>query len=278
MGSNHLGMFAKGLAYGGVFATIPMIALLVLLLGVFNAVDLVQRAVDELGNVLPDDVLGLLETQLTSVATTDSSGTFGIGAVVSAAIALWGASGAMRSVTEALNAVHDIDQDRRSIVVRFGMSFLFAIGAIVMLAAVLAVIVVGGGAADQLFDVLGIPGAAATWNVVRWPILVVLAWLGIAILYRFGPAERVGHGIATPGTLIATGGWIGFSLLFSWYVGGIGSLDAAWGAVAGVVVFLLYLQYSGLIILVGAQIDVLLAHDPSGRGLRERMKDALRVG
>ncbi|MCW2959941.1 MAG: ribonuclease [Thermoleophilia bacterium] len=276
MGENHLALFAKGLAYGGVFAVVPILALLVLLLGIFGAVDLVNRAIVELAPILPADMLDLVDTQLTKVATTNESTAFGFGAVVSAAVALWGASGAMRSMTEALNAVHGIEQDTRSAVVRFGMSFLLAIGAIVLLGLVFALMVVGGGAAELVFGVVGAPGAADTWNIVRWPILLVVAWLGIALLYRFGPAQRVGHGIATPGTLIATTGWLGFSALFSWYAGGIGSVDGSWGAVAGVIVFLLYLQYSGLIILLGAQVDVLLAHDPSGRGLVQRLRDGLQ--
>ncbi|MCW2956025.1 MAG: ribonuclease [Thermoleophilia bacterium] len=275
LAENHLMMFAKGLAYGGVFAVVPILALLVLLLGVFNAVELVNTAMAELRPVLPADVLELIDTQLTNVATTDASGAFGVGAIISALVALWGASGAMRSMTEALNVVHGLEVDSRSAVVRFGMSFLLAIGAIILLSLVLVIMVVGGGAADLVFDIVDAPGAAGTWNIVRWPVLVVVAWLGIALLFRFGPAKRVGHGLATPGTLIATAGWISFSALFSWYVGGIGSVDGSWGAVAGVIVFLLYLQYSGLIILLGAQVDVLLAHDPSGRGFVQRAKDAL---
>jgi membrane protein len=47
-----------------------------------------------------------------------------------------------------------------------------------------------------------------------------------------------------------------FSVVFSWYVGGVGSVDATWGSVAGIIVLLLYLQYAGLIVLLGALIDV----------------------
>jgi membrane protein len=73
-------------------------------------------------------------------------------------------------------------------------------------------------------------------------------------------------GLLTPGTLVATFGWVGFSALFSWYIGGIGDMSATWGSVAGIIVFLLYLQYTGLIVLLGALIDVQLwdqDHPPS---------------
>ncbi|MCW2925524.1 MAG: putative ribonuclease [Thermoleophilia bacterium] len=258
MGAVHMSAFAAGLAYGAIFAIVPMLALLVSLLGIFNATDLVAKAMDQLGPVLPADAVSLIKTQLLSVATTDSSGAFGVGAIVSALVALWGASGAMRRVMEALNVVHGADETR-PFVRKYLVSFGLAIGAILILTATLLVMVVGGDAASRVFAVVGLGDTAETvWAWVRWPALLALAWLGIASAYRFAPAARQTGGILTPGTLFATFGWVGFSALFSWYVGGVGSMSATWGSVAGIVVFLLYLQYAGMIVLLGALVDVVL--------------------
>jgi membrane protein len=97
--------------------------------------------------------------------------------------------------------------------------------------------------------------------------MLVLAWAGIAGAYRFAPCTRQVGGLATPGTIFATVGWVLFSVAFSWYVGGVGSVDATWGSVAGIIVLLLYLQYAGLIVLLGALIDVELydAHRSTSR-------------
>jgi membrane protein len=257
IGSLHLGAFAAGLAYGAVFALVPVLALLVLLLGLFNAESLVARAIDQLQDVLPPDALSLIEDQLLSVAATEQSGSYGVGVLFSVGVALWGASGAMRRVIEALNVVHRVE-DTRSFVRRLVVSVLLAVGAIVTLAAMVAIMVLGGNVAERVFHVLGIGGAAGTWDWLRWPLLLALAWLAVAVAYRFAPASRVCGGFATPGTLVAIVGWVGFSVAFSWYVGSVGSFDSTWGPVAGVIVFLLYLQYAGLIVLVGAAIDVLL--------------------
>lgn len=258
IGAHHLQAYAAGLAYGAIFSLLPILALVVLLLGVFGAVDLVDRAVDELRPILPADALSLVDTQLSSIASNKGSGGFGVGAVVSALTALWGASGAMRRVMEALTVVHDAEETR-PFVRKTLTSVVLAIGAIAFVVVSLVVIVVGGSVANTVFGIIGLGAdAAALWNWVRWPALLVFTWLAIALLYRVAPAARQAGGIATPGTVVATLGWIAFSGAFSWYVSSLGSFSASWGAVAGVVVLLLYVQYAGLILLVGALVDVLL--------------------
>ena len=256
MGELHLAAYAAGLAYGAVFALVPMLALLVMLLGVFNATGLVAEGMFQLGAVMPDDATKLIDQQLTSIATTHDQGSFGVGVIVSAIVAMWGASGAMRRVMEALNVVHRADETR-SFVRKLGVSITMAVGAIVIIITTLLVTVLGGEAASRVFEVADLGEAAEdAWLVLRWPVLLVLAWAGIAGAYRFAPATRQVGGLLTPGTIFATVGWVLFSVLFSWYVSGIGDMSATWGSVAGVIVFLLYLQYAGLIVLLGALIDV----------------------
>jgi membrane protein len=258
IGELRLMAFAAALAFGAVFALVPMLVLLVLLLGLFQAEGLVNSAMVELQDVLPADALSLVQTQLTNVATTNEPGTFGLGVLVSALVALWGAGGAMRRMMDALNVVHQVDEPR-PFIRKVLVSSVLALGAIATIVVTIAIVVVGGDIASTVFDVLGLGAAAeVTWAWIRWPLLVVVAWLAIAMAYRFAPASRRCGGFLTPGTLLATVGWVGFSLLFSWYVGNIGNFDATWGAVAGVIVLLLYLQYTALIVLVGALVDVQL--------------------
>ncbi len=256
MGELHLPAYAAGLAYGAVFALLPMLALLVMLLGVFNATGLVAEGMSQLGAVLPADATELIDHQLTSIATTHDQGAFGVGVIVSALVALWGASGAMRRVMEALNVVHRAEETR-SFIRKLGVSITMAFGAILIIVATLLVTVLGGEAAARVFEVADLGESAKdAWLVLRWPVLLVLAWAGIAGAYRFAPATRQVGGLLTPGTIFAVVGWVLFSVAFSWYVSGIGDMSASWGSVAGVIVFLLYLQYAGLIVLLGALIDV----------------------
>ncbi|MCW2973147.1 MAG: ribonuclease [Thermoleophilia bacterium] len=255
IGEYHLTSFAAALAYGAVFAVIPLVAVLVSLLGIFNATDLVNRAIDELGGILPSDVLSLIDTQLTQVATTRDSGALGVGAIISILIAIWGVSGAMRRMMEALNVVEGSDPDPRSAVKRYLVSVALALGAVLLIVAALLVIVVGGVAADSIFGIIGLGSTAATvWSILRWPAFLVLALVGIGLLYRWGSGTRTYGNIITPGALFGTFGWVAFTGLFSIYVR-FSSFDAAWGAVAGIIVFLLYTQYTGMILLIGALLD-----------------------
>ena len=255
IGEHHLTSFAAALAYGAVFAVIPLVAVLVSLLGIFNATDLVNRAIAELGGILPSDVLSLVDTQLTQVATSKDSGALGVGAVISILVAIWGVSGAMRRMMEALNVVEGADPDPRSTVRRYLVSVGLALGAVLLILVALLVIVVGGGVADSVFDVIGLGSTAATaWSILRWPAFLLLALVGVGLLYRYGAGTRTYGNVITPGALFGTFGWVAFTGLFSIYVR-FSSFDAAWGAVAGVIVFLLYTQYTGMILLIGALLD-----------------------
>jgi membrane protein len=258
IGEHHTTAFASALAYGALFSLVPVIALLVLLLGLFGAVDLVTRAMDELGSVVSPDMLQIIRDQLLRAAQSNEQGAFGVGAIVSIVTALWGASGAVRRTMEALNVVHNAEETR-SFLVKNGISILLAIGAVALIGASLVVVVVGGDVAERVFSVIGLGDTAASvWSIARWPALFVLLWLGVAALYRFAPAARQTGGLLTPGTALASIGWVAFTGIFSLYVSLAGNFSAAWGALAGLVILLLYLQYVGMILLIGALVDVRL--------------------
>lgn len=256
IGEHHLTAYAAALAYGAVFAIVPLIAALVSLLGIFHATDLVNRAIDELRGAVPADVLSLLRTQLEQVTMTDHAGALGWGAIIAVLVAIWGVSGAMRRMMEALNVVEGSGPDPRGKVRQYLVSIALAVGAVLLIIAALLVIVVGGGLADRIFGVIGLGSTAATaWSVVRWPAFLLVALVGIGLLYRYAAGTRTHDNVITPGAIFGTVGWVAFTGIFSLYVRLAGSFGAAWGAVAGVIVFLLYAQYTGTILLIGALLD-----------------------
>jgi membrane protein len=261
MGALHLRSFSAAVAYGAFFALLPMLVLLVALLGLVGAQVLVDRALAELEPVLAPDLLELATAQLQDILDRGRGGRFGVALVVGLLVAMWGAGGAMRRITDALNAVQGVVEDR-SWLHRLAVSTTLAIGAIVLLALTLAFAVLGGDAARTVLAILGIEQLAGdTWLLLRWPVLCAAAWLGIATTYRIAPSVRRPGTLATPGTLLATGSWIAFTWLFTWYMDAIGTLGAAWGAFAGIIALLVYLQYASLIVLFGALVDRQLRDD-----------------
>src|SRR5690606_9985425 len=144
----------------------------------------------ELELVLPAEVADLIREQLQAVAGTSHGTQLSLAALASIGVAVWGASGAMRRVMEALNVVHGAEETR-SFVRKLLTSVLLASGAIVVSAVTVAAIVLGGDVAAKVFGVVGLGADAATaWQWLRWPVLLALVWLGIASAYRFAPASR----------------------------------------------------------------------------------------
>ena len=108
---DHLAAFAGNLAYKGLFAFFPFFVFLLSLLGLFGAPDLLRDLIDRASGVLPQGAVVFLEDQLLGIASTKAQGAFTVGAVVSLLLALWGVSGAFRSVMEAMNVMYEIEED-----------------------------------------------------------------------------------------------------------------------------------------------------------------------
>ena len=109
---DHLAAFAGNLTYKGLFALFPFFVFLLSLLGLFGAPDLLRDLIDRASGVLPQRAVVFLEDQLLGIASTKAQGAFTVGAVVSLLLALWGVSGAFRSVMEAMNVMYEIEEDR----------------------------------------------------------------------------------------------------------------------------------------------------------------------
>ncbi len=112
VGDDHLAAFAGNLTYKGLFALFPFFVFLLSLLGLFGAPDLLENLVDRASGVLPQAAVNFLEDQVVGIAGEKAQGAFTVGAVVSILLALWGVSGAFRSVMEAMNVMYEIEEAR----------------------------------------------------------------------------------------------------------------------------------------------------------------------
>src|SRR5215204_4961074 len=109
---DHLAAFAGNLTYKGLFALFPFFVFLLSLLGLFGAPDLLQTLIEQARGVLPQGAIDFLEGQLLGIAGDKAQGAFTVGALVSILLALWGVSGAFRSVMEAMNVMYEIEEAR----------------------------------------------------------------------------------------------------------------------------------------------------------------------
>jgi membrane protein len=273
---DHVMAFAGNLTYKGLFAVFPFFTFLLSLLGLFNATDLVTTMVDNLSGVVPQSATKFIEDQLLGITKSQASSAFTFGAIISILLALWGVSGAFRSVMEAMNVMYEVEEDRPFWKV-YGLSIFLSLAVVVLLLGALVLVVFGEPIGVTVADVVGLGSVFATvWSIVQWPVVACVVLFTFSLIYYFAPAAKQRFRWISPGSLIAFVFWLAFSLLFSRYVGNLGgcSDNETYGSLAGVIILLLYVYYSALIMLVGAEMNQVIEwHIPGGKDEGEKIPE-----
>ena len=272
---DHVMAYAGNLTYKALFAIFPFFILLLSLLGLFNATELVNTMLDRLSGVLPPGALGLIEGQLLGIAESQASSAFTLGAVVSILLALWGVSGAFRSVMEAMNVMYEVEEDR-PFWKKYAISIFISLAVVSLMLIALGIVVFGGSVGGGLAAAVGLGGVFQTaWSIVQWPILAFLVLFAIALVYYFAPAAEQRFRWISPGAVVAFAFWLVFSLLFSYYVGNFGSYNETYGSLAGVMILMLYVYYTAVIMLVGAEMNQVVEwHIPGGKNEGDKVPEA----
>jgi membrane protein len=256
MNEDHVMAFAGNLTYKGLFAVFPFFTFLLSLLGIFNATGLVKAMVDGLSGVAPQSATVFIEDQLLSITQSQAESAFTFGAIVSILLALWGVSGAFRSVMEAMNVMYGVEEDRPFWKV-YGLSIFMSLAVVA--------------------DLVGLGSVFATvWSIAQWPVVTLVVLLAFAFIYYFAPAARQRFRWITPGSIVAFAFWLIFSLLFSLYASTFGgdSYNETYGSLAGVIILMLYVYYSALIMLIGAEMNqVIESHIPGGKNEGEKVPE-----
>jgi YihY family inner membrane protein len=244
--------WAAALTYYGVLSIFPGLLVLVSLVGLVGEgpVNDVQR---DLIGAAPDNVREILNPAIDSLQKNQSAG---LTAIIALLAAFWAASGYIGAFMRAANAMYDVPEGRpfwKTIPIRLGITAL--VGALLIVS--VAIVVVSGPVAERVGDLIGLGSVAVTtWDIVKWPVLVILVSLMIAILYYVSPnARHAGFRWVTPGSMLAVVLWIAASAGFAVYVANFGSYDKTYGAVAGVIIFLVWLWITNNAILFGAEFD-----------------------
>ncbi|MEJ7814527.1 MAG: YihY/virulence factor BrkB family protein [Rubrobacter sp.] len=274
MDEDHVMAFAGNLTYKALFAIFPFFTFLISLLGIFSATDLVNTMVDKLSGVAPQSATDFIEGQLLSITQSQTESAFTVGAIISILLALWGVSGAFRSVMEAMNVMYEVEEDRPFWKV-YGLSIFMSLAVVVLLVGALVLVVFGESIGVTVADLIGLGSVFATiWSIVQWPIVALVVLFAFALIYYFAPAAKQRFRWVSPGSILAFVFWLIFSLLFSLYVSMSGSYNETYGSLAGVIILMLYVYYSALIMLVGAEMNQVIEwHIPGGKNEGEKIPD-----
>jgi len=249
--ADNVPILAAGVAFFGFLAIFPAIIAAITLYGIFADPETVAAQVRDLSAALPEQAQPILADQLQSVASA-SGGALGIGLVVSLLAALWSASSGTGNLLKAINIAYDEDESRGFLKVR-GLALALTLGAIVFLLLTLALVAV----VPVVLNVLPLgPVGTILAQVLRWVLLVALVVAALAVTYRIAPdRDQPRFSWVTTGSLVATVLWIIGSIAFSLYVNNFGSYNKTYGAIAGVVVLMLWLYLTSYIVLLGAEVN-----------------------
>ncbi len=244
---------AAALTYYGVLAIFPALLAFVSILGLVGK-SATQPLIDNLGKVAPGPAKDIFTTAIENLQK--SQGTGGVLFVVGIALALWSASGYVAAFMRASNAIYEVEEGRpiwKKAPVRLGVTLVL----VVLLALTALAVVLTGGLAEQAGNLLGIGNTAVTvWDIAKWPVLVLIVSLMFAILYWAAPnVKQPGFRWVSPGGIVAVILWIIASLAFAFYVANFGSYNKTYGALAGVIIFLMWLWLSNIAVLLGAEFN-----------------------
>lgn len=238
------------LAYFFLLSFFPLLIFLVTLLPYLNLET--EQVYSFLVNLMPDEVYRLIESTLNEVLTNRNSSLLSIGILGT----LWSASKGINAVIRALNKAYDTE--RRVGIVDRGLSLVFTIALVVVLGAALALPVFGQQVGYFLFSIVGIEEQfESLWYNIRWSIPPLLIFLVLMGLYWFVPNTEPRLKImgVWPGAVFSTLSWLALTYGFSFYISNFGNYSATYGSIGGVIILMLWLYFTGMILIFGAVLN-----------------------
>lgn len=258
--------WAAALTYYSVLSLFPGILVLTAILGLVGH-SATQALIDNLQALGPGQARNLLVTAIHQLQGARAAS--GPLAIVGLAGALWTASGYVGAFMRASNAIYDMPEGRpmwKVAPLRVGITLVL----VVLLAVCALGVVVTGTVADHVGRMLGVGSFGVTvWGIAKWPVLVVLVSLAIAVLYWMAPnVAQPGFRWLRPGALLAVLVWAIASAGFAFYVANFGNYNRIYGSLGAVIVFLVWLWITNLAVLIGAEFDAELARGRAMQGGR----------
>lgn len=263
---------AAELAYYFLLALFPMLIFLISLVGFLP--DAQTAIFHALARVMPGDAMKLVSETINDVTSNRSGGLLSFGVLG----ALWAASGGVTAVMGTLNEAYDAKEERS-----FWKMRLIAIG----LTIALALLVVGGVVLIMFGDKFSAwlaaqwglgQSFARVWHAVDFVLGFALVFLGLQVIYYFGPNVKQAWQWVTPGAVFAVLSLLLTSLLFTLYLRFAPSYSATYGSLGAVIVLMLWLYLMGLVVLIGGEINSEIAHASDAPLVTGETKSVIKEG
>ncbi|RZU33380.1 YihY/virulence factor BrkB family protein [Blastococcus saxobsidens] len=248
---DNLTDWAAALTYYGVLALFPALIALTSIVGLFATP---QQLSDALTTVVPASAADTLNPVIQQIAGNQSTAGFGL--IIGLAAAIWSASGYVGAFTRAANVVYETPEGRKIWKLK-PLQLLVTLIGVLFAAIIVALLVLSGPVVDAIASAVGIGETGQTvWSVAKWPVILVLLALMIAVLYYSTPNVKLrGFKWVSPGAGVAILVAVVASAAFAFYVANFSSYNATYGALAGVVIFLIWFWLINVSLLFGIELD-----------------------
>ncbi|EJM31536.1 YihY/virulence factor BrkB family protein [Pseudomonas sp. GM25] len=252
---DEMSTYASALAYQMLFSLFPFILFLIALIGFLHLPDFFSwlRLQSEL--VLPPQALEQVNPVIDQLQQS-KGGLLSVGIV----IALYTASAGVRLMMSAMNAAYDVVEGR-PLWKRFPLSIIYTVGIAGMLLVAAALMVLGPQVMGWIAAQVGLEEVIVTlWTIARWPVIVILMMVAVALIYYVMPDVKQEFRFITPGSVLAVVVWIIASLGFAFYVKTFANYNAMYGSIGAIIVLLLYFYISAAVLLLGAEMNAVIEH------------------
>ena len=250
------------LAYYFLFALFPTLLFLTALLGMSPLPGLMDSLIAYADKALPPAAGDLVKRTLDEIRSGARSGLLSLGVLA----ALWSGSNGMASIMNALNVAYDV-KDPRPWWKRRALAILLTFAFAVLILLALVLLVFGPQVGEAVASGLGMGQLfATTWRVLSVPVVVLCALLGIALVYYLAPAVEQSWRWVTPGSVVALVLWLAMSFGLRQYVSRFANYTATYGSIGGVILLMLWLYLTGVVLLIGAEINAEIEHAAALRG------------
>jgi membrane protein len=247
---DNLTDWAAALTYYAVLALFPALLAMLSLVGLL--VD-PARLTEALTAVIPGAAAETINPVIEQIAGRSAAG---FGLILGVAGAIWSASAYVGAFTRAANVVYETPEGRKVWKLK-PLQLLVTLIGIVFAAVIVMMVALSGPVAEAIGGAIGLGDTALTvWNIAKWPVVLVLLALMIAVLYYATPNVRLrGFKWVSPGAGVAVLVAIVASAAFAFYVANFGSYNKTYGALAGVIIFLVWFWLINVALLFGIELD-----------------------
>jgi membrane protein len=251
--ADNLTDWAAALTYYGVLAIFPALIALISVLGLIGH-SATQPLLDNLNTLAPGPAKQIFTSAITNLQK--DRGASGVLFFVGIGTAIWSASGYIGAFMRASNAIYEVEEGR-SFFVKRPIQVAITVVLLVLVAVSAFAVVITGGLAKQVGNLIGVGNTAVqVWDIAKWPVLLLVVSLMFSILYWAAPnVKQPGFRWLTPGGVLAVLVWAITSAAFAFYVANFSSYNKTYGALGGVVAFLVWLWISNLALLFGAELN-----------------------